>query len=393
MHLLKNRPAVLILLLLLSGTLCTASLIPFMSVYIVEVLGKDPLYITFYAMPTLAMTLVVNRVLGERIDQGHLIAPMLRILVAAFGVGLVTMLVLHSYLALIIICAPCFALSNGAVSTMYSFGRLTAEQNNWDIARYNSCLRATTSLGWMLAPAATFMIAGAFGAQAVLYAALGLAAIWAVSLWRIIPTNFAKQAVAITTPPAQSGDKNAPNAIWIAAGVCLLFSLAHSSTSTSLPLFYIREVGLPSFAVGLSFSVKTLVEIVAILLTPWIMAKLGAKRALVCAAIMAICAFTVLANVHNLPQLIAGAALEGLYYGVFAAVGLYYVQSLAQGRMGRATSLYMNSLFLGGLIASPVMGLVAQFASFRTVIQLASFWVIAALLILIMTRNATKQIT
>jgi SET family sugar efflux transporter-like MFS transporter len=116
------------------------------------------------------------------------------------------------------------------------------------------------------------------------------------------------------------------------------------------------------------------------------------QNALVCAAIIAICAFTVLANVHNLPQLIAGAALEGLYYGVFAAVGLFYVQSLAQGRMGRATSLYMNSLFLGGLIASPVMGMVAQFYSFRTVIQLASFWVIAALLILIMTRNAKQQI-
>lgn len=70
----KTPRAVFILLLLLSGTLCTASLIPFMGVYIVEILGKDPWLISIYAMLTLSLTVVVNRIYGEWIDNGRRIA-------------------------------------------------------------------------------------------------------------------------------------------------------------------------------------------------------------------------------------------------------------------------------------------------------------------------------
>ncbi len=189
---------------------------------------------------------------------------------------------------------------------------------------------------------------------------------------------------SFTAETGTNDDNTAPlpasrnNALWLAAAVCLAFALAHSMSMSALPLFYIQEAGLPKYAPGISLSVKTFVEITAILLAPWIMQKLGARDALRLAALLAVAAFFILAGVTTIPQLIFGAALEGLYYGIFAAVGLTYMQDFAKGRMARATSLYMNSLFLGGLIASPLMGLTAQFFSFGLAVQLSTIWAVLA---------------
>ena len=53
------------LLLLLTGVICNAAVIPYISVYIVEGLGKEPWMISIYAMTTVFLTLIVNRQYGE----------------------------------------------------------------------------------------------------------------------------------------------------------------------------------------------------------------------------------------------------------------------------------------------------------------------------------------
>ena len=373
------------LLLLLTGVICNASIIPYMSVYIVQTLGKEPWMISVYAMTTLTLTLVVNRQYGEWIDAGRAVAPLVLASILAFAAAVVSILLVPNFWVLVLFASPCFAVSNAAVSTMYSFGRLLAEREGLNIARYNSYLRAMTSLGWMLAPALSFYIASVSGSFAVFWLALGLCGLWFILWLMVMPSGFAAEGAA------KAGEAKEPvnTALWLAAAVCLAFALAHSMAMSALPLFYIQEAGLPTYAPGLSFSVKTAVEIVAILLAPAIMARLGARRALQCAAVLAVLAFFVLARVTTLPQMVVGAALEGLYYGLFAAVGLSYMQDFAKGRMARATSLYMNSLFMGGLIASPLMGLTAQLVSFGMAVQLSTIWAVIALgLLVYMGRRA-----
>ncbi|UWR22073.1 MFS transporter [Sulfitobacter sp. S190] len=375
------------LLLLLTGMLATASLIPFMGVYIVQELGQEPLMISVYAVTTLTLTLLVNRNFGERIDRGDRIAPLLMTSMGAFSIGLCVMLMTRNFWVLPIVCSPLFALANGAVSTMYSFGRLSAERYGWDIAQFNSYLRATASLAWMIAPAFAFSVAGGLGNRAVPVVALVMAGVWALLFWRVMPMDFAKALDPVDDTGAAIAKPDPLPAIWLAAAVCLLFALAHSATSMALPLFFLEEVGLPKFAPGLAFSVKTGVEIVAILSTPMLMRVFGIRRCLMMAGAVALLAFVTLAQTRGLPGLVIGAALEGLYYGTFAAVGLLFVQGFANGRMGRATSLYMNSLFLGGLIASPMMGAIAQFLSFQAVIYSSIVWALGALALLFAMRS------
>ena len=66
------------------------------------------------------------------------------------------------------------------------------------------------------------------------------------------------------------------------------------------------------------------------------------------------------------------AAIEGIYYGLFAGTAVGFMQSFAQGRMGRATSIYVSSLFIGGMVGSVSVGAIASLYGFKGSIYLAA---------------------
>lgn len=388
----QNHRAIWTLVLLLVGVMSTSAIVPFMGVYIVEGLGKDPWMISVYSAMTLVVALFVNRRFGEWIDQGRRVAPLVLVCIIAFFIANCAILIVQSYWVLVSVAFLCFGVASAALSTMYSFGRLYAEREGLNIVRYNSYLRSMTSLGWMVSPALAFFVAGQFGHVAVFKVALGMAALWLILWCFVMPADFAVEPRAAPGVATAAEPEAFNRPLWYAAFACFCFSLAHILCSNALPLFYIQEVGLPTFAPGLSFSVKTFVEIVAILSAPVLIRWVGARNALLGAAVLGLVAFLVLSSVSNLTTMIIGSALEGLYYGIFAGVGITFVQSFAAGRMARATSLYMNGLFLGGLIASSSMGLIAQFYDFRTAIQLASLGTVAAFAVLMATRRSDEAL-
>lgn len=163
------------------------------------------------------------------------------------------------------------------------------------------------------------------------------------------------------------------------------FSTSHVLCSNALSLFYVREVGLPGFVPGLSFSIKTAAKIVVILTTPAPWRFLSPLTWLIHSRWPRLSAFLVLSQVSSLAGMIAGAALEGIYYGLFAGVSLTFVQNLATGRMARANTLYVNSLFIGALVAGPSVGVIAHFTCFQTVILAACAPMVPALIALVVT--------
>ena len=82
-----KHQAKLILLLLLVGAMSTASIVPFMGVYIVEGLGKEPWLISVYTAVTISLTLLVNRQFGEWIDNGTRVSNLILASIIAFVSG------------------------------------------------------------------------------------------------------------------------------------------------------------------------------------------------------------------------------------------------------------------------------------------------------------------
>ena len=387
-----NSQAYLILLLLFTGVFCNAMIVPFMGFFIIDELGRDPWEISIYVGLVSVLTLLMNRQFGERFDKGARVRPLIAISAFAFLTATATLSLYPAYWVIIGFISICFSFSNASTSLMYSFGRAYAEQQGMAITTYNSYLRSMTSLGWMIAPALSFFIAGQWGNSFVFYTAASLAVLWVFLWFCVVPSDFTAAAKEPSSQQASSQSRSLNHGLYLASAACLFIAGAHILTSAALPLYFTQEAKLPTYAPGLAFSIKCLTEVAVILLIPYAMQKFSARTALYAATLIAMPTFYILSQVNSIPQLVAGAALEGLYYGIFAGVSITFVQSFANGRLGRATSLYMNSLFLGGMLGNVSMGLIASAYSYQTAIQLSLVIITVALVILIASRRSDRVV-
>lgn len=147
------------------------------------------------------------------------------------------------------------------------------------------------------------------------------------------------------------------------------------------------------YAPGTAFTVKTFVEVLAIFSTPLLIARFGIRKPLMATALLAVVAIQVLASVQTFPQMLVGAAMEGLYYGLYASLGISFVQSYAGSGPARATAIYWNTLMISGILAGPAVGLIAQAYGFRTVLQVASSVAFLAAVVLLLGARQSRILT
>lgn len=374
------------LLVFIAGS-TNAAVVPFIGFYIIQVLGHPPATVGFYSVTAALASIVASRVYGERVDAGMRVKPLL--LLSVCGALVAAAAASFGHMALLVaVTATGMGLSNAASTLIFSYGRYHGRMKGLDTAAYNAFLRTMVSLAWMLVPAAAYLIFDLAGAKAVFVNAMLMAVIWGGLALVVVPLN---QTSPMERRPQGEGDTRRNMPLLFAAAASFCMSFAHALCASALPVFLVREVGLPDYAPGLSLSVKCAMEVLLILLAPRIMRRISARLLLSGAAITAIIAFNIIASVTTLPAMLVGAAMEGAYYGLFAGTCLTFVQGFARGRTARATALYMNSIFLAALFAVPLMGFVSQYASFGASIRLASVGAGAALLLLFLTRRQVGE--
>ncbi|UZD92435.1 MFS transporter [Cognatishimia activa] len=379
-----NRSALPFLLLLFTNTLCNSMIVPYMGFFIVEGLGKPPWIMSVYALIGISLTIVMNRQIGKRLDAGHRVFPLVGVAAAGFALATLSLALFPIFPVVMTLGVLGFAISSSAVSTMFTFGRAFASERGFDATRFNSFMRATTSTGWMIGPAVSFMVADQIDETAVFKVAFALVVVW-VGLWlRIVPRDMNALGKDNLGEDHQTGRNFG---LWLAICVCFSLSLAHSMTFQALPLFFVQEVGLPTYAPGTHFSIKTFVEIFAILSTPWLIQKFGMRNTLMATVALGAITIQLLAAVTTFPQMILGAALEGLYYGLYANLSISFVQSFAGGRVGHATAMYWNAIMGTGILAGPLVGGIAQLHSFHLAVQVASIWAVVSLIVLLLSRG------
>ncbi|MFV1441289.1 MULTISPECIES: MFS transporter [unclassified Phaeobacter] len=376
----------LFLLLLFCGTICTAMIVPFMSYFLVRGLGYEPWIISVYAGMAISLTLVANRQFARRIDAGARVFPLVGLAAAGFVFAAGALALLPALWVVLTAGVIGFGISSSAVSTMFSLGGSLAERHKVERVRFNAHMRATTSTAWMIGPAVTFLIADGIGLRAVFVMAVAVSMVWISLWWFTLPRDITAMPGRAPAQDSAGQTAVAPQGLWLAAGFVFCLSSAHSLTFSALPIFYVEEVGLPGYAPGFAFSIKTFVEVIAIFATPWVIARIGMWRALLVVTGLAVVTIQLLAAVQSFPQMLAGAALEGLYYGFYASLGISYVQSFAPDTPARATAIYWNTLMVSGVMAGPAVGLIAQAYDFQTVIRCASAVAVVAAAVLIFGR-------
>jgi len=375
-----HRQEVLILLLQFTNSLGNSALVPLMSFFIVEGLYAEPWKIGLYSGLVMSLTLIANRWAGERLDHGFPVRSMLLISILAYIVLTALLTQTSSFLMLLATVAPLMGLSNVGAGTILTFGRLSAERHGRDIVRFNSRQRVTVSLGWIIGPALSFTLVAQYGFRTAFLWALGIGLVF-LALWHVaVPAGFK------SAREKKTKDHGDPInwSLLVAGFICLGFVITNSLFVSAMPLFFVEETGLPGFTPGLSFSVKCLVEVPVIFASVPLAAYIGIRQVLLLAACLAIASMFLFAQVTTVWQVMAVSAL-GSYYGLFVGVAISFVQSFAPDRPGRATAVYMNSLFLGGMIGNVSMGFIASAADFRTVLYTAALSSVGAFAVLLAT--------
>jgi MFS transporter, SET family, sugar efflux transporter len=375
------RQAVLILLLQFTNSLGVSALVPMMSFFIVEGLGAEPWQIGLYTGLVMPLTLVANRWAGERLDHGFPVKRLLLISVCAYITLSALLTQTSSLMVLIALVAPLMSLSNMGAGTIFTFGRLYAERAELDVVQINSWLRMTVSLAWMVGPALSFALVAEFGFHVAFSGAFVISLLY-LSLWHFaVPKGFRSNGIKKTT-----GIPDTTNwGLLIAGLICLGFVITNSLFVSAMPLFFVLETGLPTSTPGLSLSVKCLIEVFVIFGSVRLANCFGIRPVLLFSASLAATSMVLFAQVTEVWHALTISVLEGTYYGLFAGVAISFVQSFAPDRPGRATAVYMNSLFLGGMIGSVSMGFIASVTDFRTVLYVAAFSSLIAFAVLLAT--------
>ncbi len=370
--------AYLILALLLIGNAATSSVITIMGYYIVSELGMAPWAISVYTVIVTLVSVGLNKWFGGLVDQGADIRRLLFTSVFCFCCASLVLNLDVSYGWLLLIVAPLFALANASLSVMYTFGRLYAERYKLNVTKYNAFLRMNTSTGWIIGPSIAFGVLGLGGIKASFLASLVLGLVW-MMVWAItLPVEF-RHVGDVDVKSKRSSP--VPFKLWMAAFACVCFAATNVLFSSSMPIYLIEEVGLPDFTPGMSFAIKCLVEIPVIYWAAHLAGRWGDQNVLLFAALLGFLVMFLMSTVSSVPALVIYAAIEGVYYGLFAGTSVGYMQSFANGRMGRATSIYISSLFIGGMIGSIAVGTVASVFGFKGNIYLSALTACLAFLV------------
>lgn len=383
------RSALLICLLQLSYSLCISMLIPLMSFFIVEGLGAEPWQVGLYTGLLLPLTLLANRWVGERLDKGARVRRLL--LVSSFALLSVTLILtqVSGLLGLITFVIPFMVLANTGAGIVFTFARFFAESRSLDIARVNAWVRMSVSLGWMIGPALSYTIVGLYGFQTAFLVAFILGFGFLALGWFVVPGDFHRQKSSDTPPD----DGSINYGLLIAGLACVGFTATNSLFVSSMPLFFVTETGLPTSTPGVSLAVKCFMEVLVIFASIPLARKVGPRPVLMTSALMASGSMLLFAQVETVTHVVLVSILEGAYYGLFAGVAITFVQGFAPDRPGRATAVYMNSLFLGGVIGSVSMGFLASAANYKTVLYVASASALVALAVIAVTYKVKPRKT
>ncbi|EFO32266.1 MFS permease [sugar] [Roseibium sp. TrichSKD4] len=381
------KQVALICCLQLFYSACLSMLVPLMSFFIVEGLGSEPWQAGLYPGILLPLTLVANRWIGEKLDQNALVRRFLLLSAFAILVAALSLTQVSSLLALILVVIPFMVLANTGAGTVFTFARFFAESRSFDIDKTNAWVRMTVSLGWMIGPALSYIIVDQSGFDAAFLTAFGLGLVYLVLCWIVVPGDFHK-----AQNQSQKKDKGGVNIGLLVAGLaCVGFTATNSLFVSSMPLFFVTETGLPTSTPGLALAVKCFMEVVVIFVSVPLARRIGPRPVLMISAAMASGSMFLFAQVETVFQVVLVSIVEGVYYGLFAGVAITFVQSFAPDRPGRATAVYMNSLFLGGLIGSVSMGFIASATDYKTVLYVASISSLFALVILVGTKRVTLK--
>lgn len=347
---------------------------PTLSLFLTNEVHVRPAMVGFFFTGSAVIGILVSQFLAGRSDrQGdrkHLI-----VFCCLLGVFACILFAWNrNYFILLFIGVFLSSFGSTANPQMFALAREHADNTGREAVMFSSILRAQVSLAWVIGPPLAYALAMGFGFTVMYLSAAVAFVVCGAMVWLFLPSM--RKTPATTAKHLEAPRTNRRDALLLFI-ICTLMWGTNSLYIINMPLFIINELHLPEKLAGLMMGTAAGLEIPTMLIAGYYAKRFG-KRFLMRIAVVAGLFFYIgMLTVHTPALLLAMQALNAIYIGILAGIGMLYFQDLMPGQAGAATTLYTNTTRVGWIIAGSLAGVVAEIWSYHAV-----FWIALAMCII-----------
>lgn len=344
----------------IAGALQTPTLSLFLSTEVID----SPFMVGLFYTGSAVIGIIVSQLLATYSDRAGDRKRLILLCCLLGAVGCLLYAYNRNYYILLFIGVILTSFGSTANPQMFALAREYAEKTGKEAVMFSSILRAQVSLAWVIGPPIAFALALGFGFPFMYLAATVTFLGCGVIVWYLLP-SMPKPKVR-TTEALEAPRRNRRDTLLLFAA-CSLMWTSNSMYIINMPLYLVRELQLPEKLAGVMMGTAAGLEIPTMLIAGYYAQRFG-KRLMMRIALVAGIVFYVGMLMFTAPwQLLILQAMNAVFIGILAGIGMLYFQDLMPGQAGAATTLFTNSTRVGWIIAGSIAGVVAEFWSYHGV--------------------------
>lgn len=358
-----------LLIAFLTGT-TSAFQMPTLSLFLSQEIQVSPFMVgTFYAVNAV-MGIFVSQLVARYSDKqddrrkiiiGCCLIAILGCLIFAFS---------RNYYVLLFFGTFFLGLGSSSNPQSFAFAREYAEHSHREAVMFTTIMRTQISLAWIIGPPVSFMIALNWGFN-YMYLMAGLAFLLCALLTAtMLPKINRRQILKAESTPVNTPADTRKSVTYLFTA-CFLMWMCNSIYLISMPLYTIHELHLSESLAGTLMGTAAGLEIPVMLIGGYL-TKFFRKKTLILTALLSGFTFNLLLLfLHETWQLLALQALNAVFIGIIATLGIVYFQDLMPQQIGTATTLFGNAAKGSWILGGPLAGLIAEHWGFRSVFYLS----------------------
>nr|WP_275440756.1 sugar efflux transporter [Vibrio sp. Of7-15] len=366
-------------------------ILPIMSLFLVEGLGVEPIYIGLYTISAALSGMIMSQKLGGLSDRG--IDSKTLFLCAVFGIVLAALSfsLLTEFWQALVVGIVFMGLGSSSIPLILAMIRRFAEGSGQNSTKINSQMRSSVSLIWIVGPALAFASVDNLGFSVNFYVAALIALFVIAYTWKILPN-----ASVATTEQTKIGEHHKasvrlPKAVWFLGGVVFFANVANSTYITAMPLYVTQEMGFPVSFPGLLLGMTAAFEIPIMLLAANWSQKVGKVKLLLFSFGCAVIFYILLQMITSMAAFVVIQLFNGLFFGIFVGLGVTVLQDEAPDFIGKATAFYTNAMAVGTMAGTSVMGLLSQYFGYKSALLLCLGSMLIAFVLLLSFELRTSR--
>ncbi|WP_058911844.1 sugar efflux transporter SetB [Entomohabitans teleogrylli] len=340
---------------------------PTLSLFLTDEVHARPAMVGFFFTGSAVIGILVSQFLARYSDRRGDRKTLILACCLLGALGCVLFAWNRNYFILLLIGVLLSSFGSTANPQMFALAREHADKTGREAVMFSSILRAQVSLAWVVGPPLAYALALGFGFRTMYLCAGAAFIVCGVMVWFFLPTM--RKSAAANSARLQAPATHRRDALLLFAACTLMWG-TNCLYIINMPLYIINELHLPEKLAGVMMGTAAGLEIPTMLIAGYYASRFG-KRFLMRIAVAAGILFYIgMLTLHSAWMLLALQALNAIYIGILAGIGMLYFQDLMPGQAGSATTLYTNTSRVGWIIAGSLAGVAAEIWNYHSV-----FWI------------------